>query len=30
MEYGPVEDVHMMFDHLLSTYFKKAIEEWIE
>lgn len=30
MDYGPVEDIHMIFDHLLSTYFKKAISEWIE
>ncbi len=27
MEYWPVEDMHMIFDHLISTYFKKLIAE---
>lgn len=27
MEYWPVEDVHMIFDHLLSSYFKTIIEQ---
>ena len=26
-EYWPVEDLHMIFDHLISTYFKKLINE---
>ena len=29
MEYWPVEDVHMILNHLLSTYFKKVIAESI-
>lgn len=29
MEYWPVEDVHMIVNHLLSTYFKKVIAESI-
>jgi len=29
MEYWHVEDIHMIFNHLLSTYFKKNIIKWI-